>query len=272
MPKLLGILNITRDSFSDGGRFLDPTVAIDHGLALARDGADIIDVGAESSHPDSETIHPDDEIARLTPVIRALKDHKLCVSVDAYKPPVIRAAIELGADIINDITGAREPETIRAVANTGVRLIVMHSTATRAHAERREIDPAAIVSHIVAFFEPRIAELTAAGVTRGQIILDPGLGFFIGSNPESSLAVLRGLPQLAALGLPLCISASRKSFVGAILGNVNHPRPVAERAAGTLATEIWSAQAGVAYIRTHDPRALADALKVITTLEGEVRS
>ncbi len=271
MTRILGIVNITRDSFSDGGRYLDPDRAIDHALRLVSDGADVIDIGAESSHPDAERVSEETEIARVSSTIRALKARDVCVSIDTYRPLVMRAALSLGADIVNDITGARDSETIKVVADSRARLILMHSTSGDAHAERLVTDPATIVERIMRFFERRLSALAAGGVHREQIILDPGLGYFIGSNAEASLAVLRGLDQLKTLGLPICVSASRKSFVGAVIGGSEEPRPVSERAAGTLAVELWAAQQGADYIRTHDVRALRDGLNVVEALT-EVRS
>lgn len=258
--RIFGILNVTRDSFSDGGRFLEPDAAVAHGRRLARDGADVIDVGAEATHPDAERIGPDEETARLVPVVERLRAEGLCVSVDTYKAPVMRRMVALGVAFINDVTALRDPESVAAVRDANVQVILMHSVAAGAHADRRDIPPETIVERIVAFFERRLAELEAAGVTRERLILDPGMGFFLGRCPEASLAVLRGLKRLTALGRPVLVSTSRKSFIGAVLGRPGQPRPPSERSAGTLATELWAAAQGAAYIRTHDVRALRDAL------------
>ncbi len=262
MPKvqILGILNVTRDSFSDGGRFISPDHALRHALQLAADGADFIDIGAESTHPDAEDVPADEEIARLTPVVTALRSDGLRVSVDTYKPAVIRAMLDLGVTIINDVTALRDPEAVAAVRDADVQIILMHSIASGARAQRAAVEPATIVERIVGFFQRRIAEVETAGIARQRLILDPGMGFFLGRDPAVSLAVLRNIPRLADLGLPLCVSTSRKSFIGAVLGRGEEARPVGERAAGTLATELWAAQAGVEYIRTHDVRALRDAV------------
>ncbi len=257
--RILGILNVTRDSFSDGGRYLSPEAALARARQLLADGAAIIDVGAESTHPDAEAVSTDDEIARLTPVVRALKAEGATVSVDTHKAAVMRAMIALGADFINDVAALRDPAAVAAVRDTDARLILMHSTAATARAERQDVAADTIVERVLAFFEQRLAELDAAGVARDRLILDPGMGFFLGRDPAVSVAVLRNLSRLQALGLPVCVSTSRKSFIGALLGSPARPRPVDQRAAGTLATELWALAQGVDYIRTHDVRALHDA-------------
>jgi dihydropteroate synthase len=269
MVRIIGIVNVTRDSFSDGGRFLSPRAAIDHALELAADGADLIDLGAESSHPDAEDVPADVQIERLTPVIERLKCAGLCVSVDTHRPAVMRRVLGLGADVINDITGFGDPEAVATVRDSDARLIVMHSRASRARAERRAADPETIVDEICVFFRERVAFLQQGGVARERLILDPGMGFFLSSNSDASLAVLRGLDRIAALGLPLCVSTSRKSFVGALLADADgRPRPVAERGVGTLASEIWAVRQGARYIRTHDVRALRDALRVLESIRS----
>ncbi|MCK4340213.1 MAG: dihydropteroate synthase [Phycisphaerae bacterium] len=260
--RILGILNVTRDSFSDGGRYLEPQQALAQARRLIDEGADFIDVGAESTHPDAEDVPADEEIARLTPVIKALRTAGGRISVDTYKPAVIRAVLELGVEIINDVTALRDAEAVAALRDSDARIILMHSTAARARAQRHAVDPATIVARIVAFFQRRLVELEAAGIARRRLILDPGMGFFLGRDPAVSLAVLRNLDRIAALGLPLCISTSRKSFIGALLGSVEEPRPVDQRLAGTLATELWAAQTGVQYLRTHEVRPLHDAAKI----------
>ena len=288
--QLIGILNITRDSFSDGGRFLDSEAGLEHARQLAADGADIIDVGAESTHPDAEDVPAEVEIERLTPVIERLKADDVVVSVDTHKAAVLRHVLALGADLINDVTALRDPEAVAAVRDSDARLIIMHSRASGARAERRVTTPPSrrtwplekrpchppastrrnsdtIVDEIVAFFERRVAELTAAWIDRRRLILDPGMGFFLSPRPEDSLAVLRGLERIGALGLPVCVSTSRKSFIGSVLGGEGKPCPVAQRGAGTLATELWAARHGAAYIRTHDVRALRDALAMLAAIE-----
>ena len=266
ITKIVGIVNLTRDSFSDGGKYLEPEAAVTHARRLVADGADIVDLGAESTHPDSEDVSAEEEIARLTPVIVRLKADGICVSVDTYKPTVIRHVLRLGVDFINDITALRDSDSVAAVRDASAKLILMHGRASAARAERSEADPVTLVDDIIRFFEQRIAGLAASGIARERLIIDPGMGFFLGSNPEASLAVLRHLDRLRTLNVPILISTSRKSFIGALLGRRGVPRPVAERAAGTLMTEIWAAQHGAAYIRTHEARALRDALILLDGL------
>lgn len=260
--QILGILNITRDSFSDGGRHLSSETALAHARQLLADGAAIIDVGAESTNPDAEAVSPEEEIARLTPVVRVLKAEGAAVSVDTHKAAVMRAMIALGADFINDVTALRDPEAVAVVRDADTRVILMHSTAVTARAERQDVAAGTIVARVRAFFEQRLAELETAGIALSRLILDPGMGFFLGRDPAVSLAVLRNLPLLRALGRPVCLSTSRKSFIGALLGSPAQPRPVDQRAAGTLATELWALAQGVDYLRTHDVRALHDAAKL----------
>jgi dihydropteroate synthase len=266
--RILGILNVTRDSFSDGGKFAEPDAAIAQALQMAADGADVIDVGAESTHPDAEDVTAAEEIARLTPVVRSLKERGLCVSVDTYKPAVMRHVLALGVDFINDVTALRDPEAVAALRDSQARIIIMHALASAARAERVAHAPGTMMTRVLAFFERRLAELTAAGIASERLVLDPGMGFFLGDQAAASLVVLRELPRLTALGLPVLVSTSRKSFIGALLGRGGGVRPVGERGAGTLATELWAAWQGVAYIRTHDVRALRDALTIWSALVG----
>ena len=268
MVRIFGILNVTRDSFSDGGRFLAVDDALSHAQGLRADGADVIDVGAESTHPDAETVSSVAEVERLTPIVAALRASGCPVSIDTYKPDVMRRMVALGVDYINDVRGFRADGAIDVVRATDAKLIVMHSRSTHAKAERAPADGATIVDEILTFFDERLRVLVAAGVARERIILDPGMGFFLGENPSVSLAVLRELPRLRALGYPLLVSVSRKSFIGAALGDSDGPRPVDQRGAGTLAAELWAVQQGVAYIRTHDVRALRDAILVDQAIRG----
>ncbi len=260
--QIIGIVNVTRDSFSDGGRYLAPAAAVERALQLLNGGAAIIDLGAESTHPDAEDVSAEEEIARLTPMVTAMKEQGATVSIDTYKPAVMRALLALGADIINDVTGMRDPDAIATVRQSDARVIVMHSTSTQARAERRDVDAMSIVDDIRGFFKDRVAGLTAAGIARTRLILDPGMGFFLSRRPEVSLAVLHHLDDLRIDDLPLCVSTSRKSFIGALLTDDTTPRPPQERGAGTLATELWAAQHGAEYIRTHDVRALHDAWRL----------
>lgn len=264
--RLLGIVNLTRDSFSDGGRFPDADGAIACGRALARDGAYAIDLGAESTHPDAESVSADEEIARLAPVIRALTADGIRVSVDTHKAQVMRAALALGAEFVNDVSGMRYDANIEAVRESGCRLIVMHARHTPyappTRAERIAESPAAALRGALEFLGNRIEDLVARGIRRERIIVDPGMGFFLSANPRASLHVLCEIDRLLVFGCPVLVSVSRKSFLGAALESPDAPRPVSERAYGTLAAELWAAQHGATYIRTHDVAAARDALRV----------
>lgn len=265
--QILGILNVTSDSFSDGGRFLDTADAVAHGRQLIEDGADIIDIGAQSTNPDAEYITAQQELERLTPVVQQLKAEGIRISVDTFRPQVMRAMVAAGAEFVNDVTALRDPEAVAAVRDCGARVILMHSTATAARAERADISAAGMVDRILAFFERRLAELEAAGIERQRLIIDPGMGVFLSRDPQASLAVLRELPRLARFGAPILVSTSRKGFIGDLLARGGQRAPAAQRGAGTLATELWAVLHGAAYIRTHEPRPLREALRVWRAIE-----
>jgi dihydropteroate synthase type 2 len=263
--KLLGILNITEDSFSDGGRYLEPSAAIGRADYLAKNGADIIDLGAASSNPDSKDVAPDLEIARLAPVVAALRAKGVPVSVDSFAPEVQLWAAGEGVDYINDVQGFRNPRIYDRLAASRAKLIVMHAVQEGARAERIAVDPRDIVDRVLTFFGRRLPLLEAAGIARDRLILDPGMGFFLGTDPEASYEVLRQLQTLKdAFSLPVLVSVSRKSFLRRITGKT----PL-EAGAATLAAELFAAAKGADYIRTHEPGALRDGLLVRRVLEGE---
>jgi dihydropteroate synthase len=262
-PSLLGIVNITEDSFSDGGRFLAPDAALAHARDLLKTGADILDLGAASSNPEAKPVDPEIEIARLVPVVRAMKAEQRSLSIDSYSISVQRWAIREGADFLNDIQGFPHEEIYPELAATRARLIVMHSVQGAGRATRVVVEPSKILDLVSRFFEARIAALTKAGVAVERLILDPGMGFFLGGNPEASFTVLRDLPALKrAFGLPLLVSVSRKSFLRALTGRLPQ-----EAGAASLAAELFAAERGVDYIRTHNPGALRDALLVRKKLD-----
>jgi dihydropteroate synthase type 2 len=261
-PQLFGILNVTADSFSDGGRFLEPRAAIAHGVALAEGGADVIDIGAASSNPDAGQVGAEMEIARLSAVVPALMERGLAVSVDSYEREVQLWALAQGVPWLNDIQGFPDESLYSQLAGSGASLVVMHSVQGRGKASRVDVAPDAIMGRMFDFFDSRVAALEGAGIARTRLVLDPGMGFFLGTNPETSLEALRRVPELKArYGLPALVSVSRKSFIRAIAG-----RGVQEAAAATLAAELFAAAQGADCIRTHDPRALSDALKVTAAL------
>ena len=260
--KIVGILNITTDSFSDGKCYLDTQAAIEKGLSLAAQGADLVDIGAESSNPDGEKITAEQEIERLTPVIEALKKEGVRVSVDTYKPGVMQQVISLGVDMINDITGLRDQSAIEVVQKAGIPVVIMFNRNPDIHAERTLRDHTTILSEIWEFFTERLKTLHDAGIADDKVIIDPGMGFFLGGNPEPSLMVLRHLETLKQFGRKIYLSASRKSFIGTVLD-----RPIESRDYGTLATEIWAYLHGVSFIRTHEPEPLRDAIRMIQAIE-----
>jgi len=263
--KILGILNVTSDSFSDGGQYLEPGAAIFHAQAMAQSGADIIDIGAASSNPDAGPVAPDVELGRLTAVIPALKEKGLSLSVDTFAPDVQRWALTQPIDYLNDIHGFPDVTLYPALAKSGVKLIVMHMVQERGVAVRTEVPPAEIFDRVIRFFDARVQALTDAGIVRDRLILDPGMGQFVGSDAENSLILLRRLPELKArYGLPLLVSVSRKGFLRKLVN-----RPALEAGAASLAAELFAAANGADFIRTHAPGALRDGLKVLKAIGKE---
>jgi dihydropteroate synthase type 2 len=263
-PVIFGIVNITKDSFSDGGLYLAPDAALAHARALIKAGADVLDLGAASSNPDAKPVSPDVEIARLAPIVSALKKDGRGISIDSFAPETQVWALAQGVDYLNDIQGFPDAKIYPALARARAKLIVMHSVQGRGPATRVETDPASIMGSIHAFFENRIKALTSAGVPRERLILDPGMGFFLGANPEASLTVLKHLPQLKkAFGLPILVSVSRKSFLRKMTG-----RDADASLPATLAAELFAVRQGADFIRTHEPAPLRDALTVAASLGG----
>ena len=252
MSKIFGIVNITTDSFSDGGLYLDSKKAIEHALKLAEDGADIIDLGAASSNPDPTDVS----------VEKALKKQNIKISVDTFKPEVQRFCIDSGVDYINDIQGFPFPEFYEVLSKSDCGLVLMHSIQRLGVATKINTNPEEVFGSMMQFFKERINALVAAGIDKERIILDPGMGFFLGSNPETSLFVLKRFPYISkTFGLPVMIALSRKSFLGKITGT-----DVKNRLAPTLAAEIYANNKGADYIRTHDVKSLSDALKIFKAL------
>ena len=257
-PVVLGILNVTRDSFSDGGRYLEADAALAHARELVRGGAHVVDIGAAASNPNAEGVSAEEEVARLRPVVRTLKNERLAVSIDSFAPAVQKWAIAQNVEYLNDIHGFPAPELYPALADSDAKLIVMHAVQERGRATSVDVPPDAIVGRIVQFFETRLSALERAGVKRSRMILDPGMGLFLSSTAETSFEVLRRIPELkSAFGLPVLISVSRKSFLRRTAG-----RNAADAGHATLAAEIFAVLRGADYIRTHDPAALADGLAV----------
>jgi dihydropteroate synthase len=261
-PSIIGIVNMTEDSFSDGGSYLDAERALEHALELRADGADIIELGAASSGPDAKEVAPDEEIRRLEPLVAKLTERGVSLCVDSFQPTTQRSCINHGVAIINDVEGFTHPEMYADLASATCGLVLMHSVQGRARPRRLSEEPDAVIAGMYRFFDTRLKAMETAGIDRHRIILDPGMGYFLGSNPEPSIRALREIPKLKdRFELPVLVSVSRKSFLGAITGCT-----VSERGPGTLAAEIFAAAQGVDYIRTHDVRALNDALTVLLAL------
>ncbi|WP_186420083.1 dihydropteroate synthase [Bosea sp. CS1GBMeth4] len=259
-PLLMGVVNVTPDSFSDGGLFADPALAVAHGLTLARQGADIVDVGGESTRPDHTRLDAAAELARVMPVIAGIAaGSDVPISIDTYKAEVAEAALAAGASIVNDVWGAqREPAIAAVAARHGAPIILMHN--------REEVDPALdILAEVMRFLERSIAIAIEAGVPRGQIVVDPGIGRF-GKTAEQSLRLMKQLGRLAELGCPILLGASRKS----VLGHVTGKAVPAQRVAASIAAHLYGVMCGAAIIRAHDVDEHVDALKVWAAI-GEAR-
>jgi dihydropteroate synthase type 2 len=265
IPRIVGIVNITQDSFSDGGRYLDPAAVASHARKLRAEGADIIELGPAASHPDSAPVSAAEEQRRLAPVLGQLAADGIPVSVDSFLPETLRFAISAGAACLNDIHGFGDPSLYPILAASQCRLVVMHAVQAAGPATRVVTDPAAVRDGICRFFARRLAALQAAGVGRDQLIIDPGLGYFLGSTPGPSLAALAGIRELKdTFGVPVLVSPSRKSFLRALTG-----RDVTRSGPATLAAEIFAAWQGADYIRTHDVAAARDALTLLAAITRE---
>jgi dihydropteroate synthase len=260
-PVVMGILNVTPDSFSDGGRYNDVAAAVEHGTALMNDGADIVDIGGESTRPGAERVDAATEIKRVVPVITGLVAAGVPLSIDTTRAAVAAAAIEAGAGVINDVSGGLADPGMAAVArDAGCPWILMH---WRGHS--REMTKLAVYDDVVAEVRAelleRVAAATAAGVDPGQIILDPGLGF--AKTAEHNWLLTRHLDAIVELGFPVLFGASRKTYLGRLLAAADGtPRAVDQREAATLATSVLAVAAGAWGVRVHDVRDTADALAV----------
>ncbi len=253
---LMGVLNVTPDSFSDGGLWLDPEAAIPHAIEMVSEGAGIIDVGGESTRPGAAPVAEDQELQRVLPVIEALASEiGVPISIDTRKPAVATAAIEAGASIVNDTSGEEfDPAMDELAARTGAALVIMHSRGTPA-TMKTLTDYDDVVRQVTAFLTNRADEATEAGVSTASIALDPGIGF--AKTPEQSVQLLAGLDELAGTGWPVTIGTSRKSFIGAILGV-----PEDQRLEGTAASVAWAVTKGARIVRVHDVEAMARVVRM----------
>lgn len=266
---VMGVVNVTDDSFSDGGLFLDRDRAVEHGLAMAADGAQIIDVGGESTRPGATRIDPKIETSRVLPVIKELAAQGLTVSIDTMHAEVARAALESGAKIVNDVSGGRaDPNMAPLLADAKVPWVLMHWRSVGA--ERPHEVPAYrdVVADVRAELLATVDTAVAAGVDPGRLIIDPGLGF--AKTGQHNWALLRALPEFVATGFPVLVGASRKRFLGTLLADAaGEPRPPAGRETATAVISALAGLHGAWGVRVHDVRASVDALKVLEAWSGE---
>ncbi|WP_369132562.1 dihydropteroate synthase [Modestobacter sp. I12A-02662] len=264
---VMGVLNVTPDSFSDGGCYADPAAAIAHGLEMHAAGADYVDVGGESTRPGADRVATDEECGRVVPVVRELSAAGARVSVDTTRAEVAEAALHAGAVLVNDVSGGlADAGMARLVAEAGVPWVLMH---WRGHS--REMYAAArygdVVTEVVAELTARVEDVVAAGVAPEQLVIDPGLGF--AKRAEHNWALLAGLDRLVAVGLPVLVGASRKTFLGRLLaGPDGEVRPAEGREAATTAVSVLAAEAGAWGVRVHDPVQSLDAIKVVGAVSG----
>lgn len=264
-PLIMGVLNVTPDSFSDGGRFATRESAVARARQLVADGAAIIDVGGESTRPGAEPVTLEAELERVIPVIAALHEElDVLVSVDTSKPEVMRAAVGAGAGMINDVNGLRAPGAIDVAAASGAAVCVMHMQGTP-RSMQRQPQYRDVVAEVGAFLSAQAELLRARGVAPERIVLDPGFGF--GKTLEHNMALFRGLPALVAIGYPVLVGVSRKSMIGSLLGD----RPIPDRRIGSVAAAMLAARAGARILRVHDVRETADALAILAALGEQAK-
>ena len=261
-PIVMGILNVTPDSFSDGGRYVEVSAALERAKEMVNEGADIIDVGGESTRPGADPVPLEEELERVIPVIEAIKaELDAPISVDTYKAPVAEEALKAGAVMVNDVSGMRfSPDMARVVARYGAYGVVMHMKGTPRDMQKAPFYHD-VVGEVKAFFRERLDYLVAQGVDRNKVILDPGIGF--GKRLEDNLALVRGIPSFLELGCPLLLGPSRKSFIGRVLD-----LPVDERLEGTLAVVAIAVFLGATLVRVHDVMAARRAVDMAWALRG----
>lgn len=265
---VMGILNVTPDSFSDGGRYLDPQAAVARGLQLAADGADLIDIGGESTRPGSDPVTPDEQCRRVVPVIKELREHGLAIpiSIDTRSAKVAAAALDAGADIVNDVSGLRNDSAMsETVAQRRCPVVLMHMQGAPKSMQEKP-SYADVVAELLDFFRERMTHAEQAGVARDKIILDPGIGF--GKSTDHNWDILRRLREFHTLSRPLLVGASRKRFLRALAGNeaadAADARPVL---AASIAAAIACAQSGVQLVRVHDVKESRAAIAVAENLQ-----
>ena len=258
-PLVMGVVNVTPDSFSDGGRYLSPADARAHALRMIEEGADLLDIGGESTRPGAADVSDDVETNRVVPLIEALRDRGVPLSVDTSKASVMRAALAAGAAIVNDVRALREPGAVEAVAAASCGIVVMHMQGTprTMQGDPRYDD---VVREVSAFLQQRVNELARAGIAVERIVVDPGFGF--GKSVAHNFRLLDELQTLTEIGRPLLVGLSRKSMLGAVSG-----RPVGERAAASIAAAVLAVERGARIVRVHDVAGTRDALRVWTAMK-----
>ncbi len=252
--KVMGIVNVTPDSFSDGGRHLSHAAAIAHARRLIEEGADMLDIGGESTRPGAAAVGEQEELERVLPVIEGLHGLTVPISIDTWKPAVMRAAIAAGATMVNDINALQAPEALAAVANSDAVVCLMHK---QGNPENMQLAPqyANVMDEVMSFLRQRVQAALAVGIARDRIVIDPGFGF--GKTLAHNLALLKNMRDFAELGVPLLAGLSRKSMLGAITG-----QDVGHRQAASVAAALIAVQRGAAIVRVHDVRETVDALKI----------
>ncbi len=265
--RVMGVVNVTPDSFSDGGLWLDPATAVEHGLSLVAAGADLVDVGGESTRPGALRIDAEEERARVLPVVRGLVQQGVVVSVDTMRSDVAQAALDEGAVLVNDVSGGRaDPDMVPMVARTGVPVVLMH---WRGHSDRMQdltrYDD--VVPDVVGELGQQVDAALQAGVRPECVVVDPGLGF--SKTGAQNWEVLAGLERFSSLGHPLLVAASRKRFLGALFADGDGLRPADDREHATAALSTLAAAAGAWCVRVHEPRPSADAVRVVARIARE---
>ena len=260
-PRVMGIVNVTPDSFSDGGKFNTTEKAIEHALQLVGEGAEILDIGGESTRPGASPVPLDEELKRVIPVIEGLRGVGVPLSIDTYKPQVMQAAITAGADIVNDVCALREPQALEIVAASQVGVCLMHM---QGRPQTMQADPQYddVVSEVRKFLKDRLNAAEQAGIGRSRIVLDPGFGF--GKRTAHNLTLLNHLNDIQAFGLPLLIGLSRKSVLGQVVGSA-----VDERIHASIAASVVSVMKGANIVRVHDVKPTIDALKIVQAVMNE---
>lgn len=262
-PLIMGIVNVTPDSFSDGGKFFDPSEAIQHGLKLLEDGADILDIGGESSRPGAQPTSADEEIRRVIPVIEGLRGKAKIISIDTRNSATLRAAITAGANFINDVTALRlDPEMIKIAAESGLPLCLMHMKGTPEDMQKNPFYED-VVEEVYEFLEQRAEACVAAGISKDSIILDVGIGF--GKTVNHNVDLLKHHEKFLSLGYPLLLGVSRKSFI-ATLSRQETPD---QRLAGSIAAAMWGMQSGASILRVHDVKETVQAVKVFQAISHQ---